>query len=60
MIKQESKQSFDWVYSVLGVITGILTFWVVSGSFLWAIAGGIIGLILSSLFLNKIVKGRSY
>jgi hypothetical protein len=60
MIKEESKQSFDWFYSVLGFVTGLLTFAVVSGSILWSIAGGIIGLILSNLFLNKIVKGRSY
>lgn len=60
MIKEESKQSFDWVYAVLGLITGILTFAVVSGSILWSIIGGIIGMILASLFLNKVVKGRSY
>jgi hypothetical protein len=60
MIKEESKQSFDWVYSVLGLITGILTFAVVSGSILWSLAGGIIGLILANIFLSKIVKGRSY
>jgi L-lactate permease len=60
MIKEESKQSFDWVYAVLGLITGILTFAVVSGSILWSIIGGIIGMVLASLFLNKVVKGRSY
>lgn len=60
MIKEESKQNFDWVYSVLGIVTGILTAAVISGSILWSIAGGIIGLILASLFLHKIVKGRTY
>lgn len=60
MIKEESKQSFDWVYSVLGLITGILTFAVVSGSILWSIGGGIIGLIIANVFLHKVVKGRTY
>lgn len=60
MIKEESKESFDWVYSVLGLITGILTAAVVTGSFLQSIAGGIIGLIVANIFLSKIVKGRSY
>jgi len=60
MIKEESKQSFDWVYSLLGVITGVLTFAVVSGSILWSIAGAIVGLIVANLFLHKVVKGRTY
>jgi hypothetical protein len=60
MIKEESKENFDWVYSVMGLITGILTALVISGSFLWSIAGGIIGLIVANIFLSKIVKGRSY
>jgi divalent metal cation (Fe/Co/Zn/Cd) transporter len=60
MIKEESKENFDWVYSVLGAITGLLTAFVISGSILWSIAGAIIGLIIANMFLHKVVKGRSY
>jgi hypothetical protein len=60
MIKEEKEKSFDWVYSVLGLFFGILTGAIITGSFGYSLLGGIIGLIIASLFLNKIVKGRSY
>jgi len=60
MNTEESTQSFDWVYYVLGIIAGILIAASVTGSVLSSIAGGIVGLIISALFLNKIVKGRTY
>ncbi|RZM28602.1 MAG: hypothetical protein EOO88_08280 [Pedobacter sp.] len=60
MIKEENKQNFNWVYGVLGLVSGILIAASVSGSFLWSIFGGILGLIFGAVFLNSIVKGRSY
>jgi L-lactate permease len=60
MNREESTQSFDWVYYVLGIVAGILVAAVATGSFLSSILGGIIGLIIAALFLNKIVKGRTY
>lgn len=60
MIKEENKTSFDWVYYVLGLFFGILVGAITTGSFGSSILGGIIGLIIAGLFLNKIVKGRTY
>jgi len=60
MIKEENKQNFNWVYGVLGLFSGILIAASISGSFLWSIFGGILGLIFGAVFLNSIVKGRSY
>lgn len=60
MNREESTQSFDWVYYILGIVAGMLVAASATGSFLSTILGGIIGLIISALFLNKIVKGRSY
>ena len=60
MIKEENKTSFDWVYYVLGLFFGILVGAITTGSFGKSLLGGIIGLIISALFLNKIVKGRKY
>ena len=60
MTTQENNTSFDWVYYVLGLIFGILTAVVITGSFGWAILGGIIGFIFGAVFLNGIVKGRKY
>ena len=60
MIKEDNKQNFNWVYGVLGLVSGILIAASISGSFLWSIFGGVLGLIFGSGFLNSIVKGRSY
>lgn len=60
MIKEENKANFDWVYYVLGLFFGIVTGAVISGSFGYSLLGGLIGFIFSAIFLNKIVKGRSY
>lgn len=60
MIKEENKASFDWVYYVLGLFFGIVTGAIVSGSFGYSLLGGLIGFIFSAIFLNKIVKGRTY
>lgn len=60
MIKEESNNSFDWVYYVLGLFFGILTAAIITGSFGWSILGGIIGFIFGAVFLNGIVKGREY
>ena len=60
MTNGESKASFDWVYYVLGLFFGVLTGAIITGSFGSSLLGGIIGFIISALFLNKIVKGRKY
>lgn len=60
MIKEENSNSFDWVYYVIGLICGISTAAVISGSFLWSLFGGILGLIMAAWFINSIVKGREY
>lgn len=60
MNTEESTQNFNWVYYVLGALAGLLTTAAVTGSFFPSILGAIVGWIISALFLNKIVKGRSY
>jgi succinate-acetate transporter protein len=60
MIKEENNTSFDWVYYILGLVFGILTAAVISGSFGWSILGGIIGFISAAFFLNVLVKDRKY
>ncbi|KEQ29762.1 hypothetical protein N180_05820 [Pedobacter antarcticus 4BY] len=60
MMNNDNKNNFDWVYYVLGLFFGILTAAIISGSFGWSILGGIIGFILSAIFLNTLVKDRKY
>ncbi|MBG6234848.1 putative membrane protein [Pedobacter sp. CAN_A7] len=60
MTNEENKASFDWVYYVLGLVFGILVGAITTGSFGYSILGGLIGFIISALFLHNLVKGRKY
>lgn len=56
----ENKNSFEWVWYIMGILTGMLAVFAVTTSVGWILLGGIIGLIFGAVFLNKIVKGRHY
>lgn len=56
----ENKNSFEWVWYVIGMLTGILAVAAVTFHIGYILLGAIIGLILAGLFLNNIVKGREY
>jgi len=56
----ENKNSFEWVWYVIGLLTGMLAVLAVTTSFGYVVLGGILGLIFAAIFLNKIVKGREY
>ncbi len=60
MTNEENNTSFDWVFYVIGLFFGVLVGAITTGSVGSSLLGGIIGLIISALFLHKIVKGRSY
>jgi len=60
MSTEENKNSFEWVWYVLGLVAGVLAVLAVTTSFGYLLLGGIIGLILAGMFLNNIVKGRHY
>lgn len=56
----EEKNNFIWVYYLLGFITGILTGAIFTENYVYAILGGFAGLLVTSLFINLLVKGREY
>lgn len=56
----ENKNSFDWVWYVIGMIAGMLAVVAVTPSFGYVLLGGIVGFIMGALFLHNIVKGRQY
>ncbi|MFI5451550.1 hypothetical protein ACHMWN_05275 [Pedobacter sp. UC225_61] len=60
MNTEDNKNSFEWVWYVIGLLTGMASILSVTTSFGWVILGGILGLIFAGVFLNKIVKGREY
>lgn len=60
MSANENKNSFDWVWYVMGLLTGMLAVGAVTFHIGYLFLGGIIGLILAGLFLNNVVKNREY
>jgi hypothetical protein len=60
MSTQENKNNFEWVWYVLGMVTGILAVLAVTTNFGYILLGAIVGVILAALFLKNVVKGRHY
>lgn len=60
MNTEENKNSFEWVWYVIGFFTGILAVIPITTGIGWLFLSGILGLIFTALFLNLIVKGRQY
>ena len=56
----QKEQNTDWIYYIIGLLTGMLVVISITWSFLWILFGGILGLIFGGTFLSKIVKGRHY
>jgi len=60
MNNEENKNSFDWVWYVMGILTGMLAVTSVTFHVGYILLGGILGFIMGAIFLNGIVKGREY
>lgn len=60
MENSENKNSFEWVWYVIGLLTGMLAVAAVTLHIGYILLGAILGLIFAGIFLNNIVKGREY
>ena len=58
MSNHSETNNTDSVYYWLSFICGLLTAWVISGSVVWTIVGGLIGLLFAAFYLNALVKDR--
>lgn len=56
----ENKNNFDWVWYVMGMLTGMLAVFAVTNHIGFIFLGAVFGFIFSAIFLNGIVKGRQY
>jgi len=59
-VQENSNNNFNWLYYALGLFFGMLTGAVITQSYIFALLGGVLGLLTAGLFLNAIVKGRKY
>lgn len=60
MSAQENKNSFEWVWYVLGMLAFVLSTSAVTTHIGYLFLAAIIGLIFGGVFLNNVVKGRQY
>ncbi|WP_183575447.1 hypothetical protein HDF18_16110 [Mucilaginibacter sp. X5P1] len=55
---KEEEKSYDYLYYVLGLVTGVFTGAILDVGMIWALVGGVLGLLSAAFFLNVLVKGR--
>jgi len=56
--KEEEEKSYDFIYYVLGLVTGVFTGAILDVGLIWALVGGVLGLLSAAFYLNVLVKGR--
>lgn len=56
--EQEEEKSYDFLYYIFGLVTGVFTGAILDVGMIWALVGGVLGLLSAGLFLKVLVKGR--
>jgi hypothetical protein len=56
--KEEEEKSYDFVYYLVGLVSGIFTGAILDVGMIWALVGGVLGLLTAGFFLHVLVKGR--
>ncbi len=55
---EEKKESFDYVYYLVGLFTGLFIGATLESSLIWIPIMGVFGLMFAGFFLTVFVKGR--
>ena len=58
--QENSNNNFNWLYYLLGLVSGVVTAVIITESYIFALLGAVLGLLTAGLFLNALVKGRKY
>jgi len=56
--KQEKRESLDFIYYIVGLLSGMFTGAVIEMGFVWIVVGAIFGLLTAAFYLNILVKDR--
>ena len=54
----EEAKNFDIIYYVFGLVTGLFTGAILDVGLIFALLGGVLGLLSTALYLKVFVKGR--
>jgi hypothetical protein len=55
---EEEAKSYDYVYYLVGLVSGIFTGAILDIGLIWALVGGVLGLLTAGLFLSVLVRSR--
>ena len=55
----EEEKSYDYLYYLVGLVTGLFTGAILDVGLIWVLVGGVLGLLSAGLFLKVLVKGRN-
>ena len=50
----EEVKNFDNLYYIVGLLAGIITAYIVHGTFLWVLIGAVLGLLSAVFYVNKV------
>lgn len=56
--EKEEEKSYDFVYYIVGLASGIFTGAILDVGLIYALVGGVLGLLTAGLFLKIFVQGR--
>lgn len=57
-VQEEKRESLDFIYYIVGLLSGLFVGFVIDMGFTWIPVGGILGLLSAAFYLNILVKDR--
>ena len=55
---ENEEESYDYLYYVVGLLSGLFTGAILESSFIWVPILGLVGLLFAAFFVKLLVQGR--
>ena len=56
---KEEKENFDFIYYLVGLVTGLFIGFIIDKGFTWIFVGGVLGLLTAAAYIAVLVRGRN-
>ena len=56
--EEEEVKSYDYIYYLVGILSGLFVGFILAGNFIWIPVMGLFGLLFTAFFLSVFVRGR--
>jgi hypothetical protein len=56
--KDEKEENYDYVYYLVGIVSGLFTGGILDVGLFWTLVGGLLGLLTATFYVNVLTKGR--